>query len=139
MDSTLIYVCELEPKHLTLEFQERICRKICERDGIDSNIVVVQDDHDKTKLSEIYAHINDYNNVVIFSLACLGDIFDKIYKKIEKIMKSTSSLQCVCCTGVFKGIKKTWPNLTIDQKFILHQCISSSVYEIDLWRELNSM
>lgn len=135
MKKVLIYVCDLAPKHLTLEFQEKNCRKLCEREGIDNNnIVVLQDDYNKTKLPEVFNHIDDYSHVIIFSLSCLGNNYLDIAKNIDKAMENQPLWKCVTCGLVFFKDKPLNP---IMHKMMINHYIGFAVFETEMWEKLN--
>ena len=135
MRPAIIYVCELEAKHLTLELQQQFCEKKCKQEGIE-NIRIVKDDMEKKQLENILQNIDKYSYIIILSIDCLGFDGKIIQDNLYSIMKSSSSLIVLLPGFDYLEIKRTWSNLPATQKAMVNYTIVISELESDTWKEL---
>jgi len=78
---TGIYICQVSPPYLTLEFQEETCRTICQIKNLE-NVEIIKN------LNEL----KDYNSIVIYSLICLGNNLKDIINNIKRLIDDNIKL-----------------------------------------------
>ncbi len=127
---TGIYICNVFPPYLTLNFQEETCRTVCEMKDL-KNIFVVRDIEEKFNIKNLLDNLNEYDNIVIYSLICLGDNLGDIIKSIEKILDSDTKLISITDPINLNNFgKDTTENL------LLSLAIGSAIKTNDIWKEI---
>ena len=128
----VIYISQVCPPYLTLEFQEETCKKACRMKDMDVGEMgeVIRE---KDKLIEYLSNPVD-NTLVIYSLICLGDSISEILSCIKKILDK--NIQLVSLT---EPIQLNLLGTNVEENFLLTACIGSSLYTNDFWKKMNNL
>ena len=119
-----IYISNLIPSYLTLEFQREVCKRYCKKYSINNYIIIEND------IQKLVNNLKMYNNVVLYTLACLGNNYDEIDMKIKQIMKNTN-LESIFEPLLVKYISKT------SKKLVINFSINLALHQNDIWEDLN--
>lgn len=115
---TGIYICQVSPPYLTLEFQEETCRTICQIKNLE-NVEIIKN------LNEL----KDYNSIVIYSLICLGnnlkDIINNIKRLIDDNIKLISAVDPINLNNFGKDAT---------ENMLLSVAIGSALKTDEIWK-----
>ena len=117
---TGIYVKQVHPPYLSLEFQESTCKTVCEMKNL-QNIELVK------SLSDL----KDYKNIVIYSLICLGDTLAEIIDVIKKLMDDNIQL-----ISVVDPINLNNFGQDATENMLLSVAIGSALKTNEVWKSI---
>lgn len=80
---SILYLCPLEDPKLTLEKQEKMCRKLCKEIYNVEDLIVIKDiEKGKPELRKLWNSKGKFDSIYMFDLSSLGTTIDSVKNKI---------------------------------------------------------
>lgn len=117
---TGIYVKQVIPPYLSLEFQEKTCKIVCEIRNLQN-----------VELVKTLSDLKDYKRIVIYSLICLGDTLSEIIDAIKKLMDDNIEL-----ISITDPVNLNNFGQDATENMLLSVAIGSALRQNELWKSI---
>lgn len=117
---TGIYVKQVIPPYLSLDFQESTCNTVCEIRNLQN-----------VELVKTLSDLKDYKYIVIYSLICLGDTLPEIIDAIKKLMDDNIEL-----ISITDPINLNNFGQDATENMLLSVAIGSALRQNEMWKSI---
>jgi len=117
---TGIYVKQVIPPYLNLEFQEKTCKTVCEIRNLKN-----------VELVKTLSDLKDYKYIVIYSLICLGDTLPEIIDAIKKLIDDNIELISITDPVNLNNFGKD-----TTENMLLSVAIGSALRQNEMWKSI---
>ena len=118
--STLVYLAPLIPPYLTLDFQKDTFNRWLNKNNIT-----------EYRYEKELSNIDDYQSLVIYSVAALGDTLQEIIKMIKTLTDKGVKIYAITDPIDFQNFGND-----PEQNMLLSTCIGYALYQNKFWKNI---
>lgn len=131
----VIYISEVLNPNLSLDFQEKCCRLKVSLMGYE-NITVFKDERgSRERFDKMVSEIGYYDILVIYGLINLGEDYEEIIDRTDKIFSHKKSKLFAC----IDPLNLTSLNEFFKNKAVFSAIITSTIYQNNFWKEYHKI
>lgn len=130
-DKTAIYICDLFPPYLSIDFQEDTCRIICKQRNFNNVTVIKDEQNSKANLNDLLENSNNYKQIIIYTFSCLGNSLKEIEDFVKKILTKNITL-----ISISDPVDLNKFGIRPSENLLLTMSIAYGIHNNEMWKDI---